>query len=154
MQGAVQSLTREECLTRLSGQRIGRVSVSKDALPVIVPVIYTQDGGYVVFHAPLDQSFATLCDHAVVAFEADGLSAVEDGGWSVHVVGVASMLDHAGSGSQRSAQVSLERITGLALDVGLVDQCRLYPSPMLKAKECKGQDTQGSRNCFHGTPIR
>jgi nitroimidazol reductase NimA-like FMN-containing flavoprotein (pyridoxamine 5'-phosphate oxidase superfamily) len=128
MQGTVQSLTREECLARLAGQHIGRVSVSKDAMPVIVPVIYTQTGGHVVFRAPLDHSFATLCDHAVIAFEADGLSAVEDGGWSVHVVGVASMLAGVGSEPQWSAQLSLERITGLALEACTGGQLDLTPT--------------------------
>jgi hypothetical protein len=122
----IQSLTREECLARLSHQRVGRVSVSKDALPLIVPVIYVRDGSDLVFRSPLDAAFAKLCDHAVIAFEVDGLSVVGDTGWSVHVVGVASMLTGAeelrqrGSGmpteagleTHRTVRMGIERVSG------------------------------------------
>jgi uncharacterized protein len=116
MRDMVKSMTREQCLTRLSSQRVGRVSVSKDALPLIVPVRYVQDGAGLVFCAPLDARFASLCDRAVVAFEVDDLFPIEGGGWSVHVVGIASMLDRIGSevGSEvgQSLHLSVEQITG------------------------------------------
>jgi nitroimidazol reductase NimA-like FMN-containing flavoprotein (pyridoxamine 5'-phosphate oxidase superfamily) len=121
MQGTVESLTREQCVARLAGQRIGRVSMSRNALPVIVPVTYFQDGANIVFRAPLDASFATLCDGAVIAFEADGLSTVESSGWSVHLVGVASILSRDGGEGAQSARVSLERVTGLQI-AATVDQ--------------------------------
>jgi nitroimidazol reductase NimA-like FMN-containing flavoprotein (pyridoxamine 5'-phosphate oxidase superfamily) len=109
-------MTREQCLTRLSSQRVGRVSVSKDALPFIVPVNYRQDAAGLVLCAPLDAGFASLADRAVVAFEVDDLSPIEGGGWSVHVVGVASMLDRLGAGFEsglgQSLQLSVEQITG------------------------------------------
>jgi hypothetical protein len=112
----VRAMTREQCLTHLSSQRVGRVSVSKHALPLIVPVSYLQDGAGLVFSAPLDAGFAALCDRAVIAFEVDDLSPIEGGGWSVHVVGVASMLDRVGTGLGvevgQSLQLSVEQITG------------------------------------------
>jgi nitroimidazol reductase NimA-like FMN-containing flavoprotein (pyridoxamine 5'-phosphate oxidase superfamily) len=74
---------------------LGRVSVSKDALPVVVPVIYIRDGSEIAFHASLDAAVAKLCDPAVIGFEVDGLSGDGDSERSVHVVGVASMLTDA-----------------------------------------------------------
>jgi hypothetical protein len=88
-------LTREECLTRLSSCGVARVSVSIEAMPVIMPVVYLVDDDSVLFRAPLDGGLAEACDGAVIAFEVDDVSpsSARPGGWSVHVVGVGSRLE-------------------------------------------------------------
>jgi Pyridoxamine 5'-phosphate oxidase len=88
-------LTREECLARLSSREVARVSVSIEAMPVIMPVVYLVDDDSVLFRAPLDGGLAEACDGAVIAFEVDDLSpsSVRPGGWSVHIVGVGSRLE-------------------------------------------------------------
>jgi nitroimidazol reductase NimA-like FMN-containing flavoprotein (pyridoxamine 5'-phosphate oxidase superfamily) len=87
-------LTRDQCLARLSGRTVGRVSVSMGALPVVVPVVYELDADSVLFHAPLDGLLAPACDGSVIAFEVDDLTTADrpDGGWSVHVTGIASLV--------------------------------------------------------------
>jgi nitroimidazol reductase NimA-like FMN-containing flavoprotein (pyridoxamine 5'-phosphate oxidase superfamily) len=92
MYGDVQTLTGDQCLNRLSRQRIGRVSVSKDALPIIIPVDYARDGDSIVFRARQHSMLAQACDEAVVAFEVDEFSATSRTGWSVQIVGLATLL--------------------------------------------------------------
>jgi Pyridoxamine 5'-phosphate oxidase len=108
MRGVVRSLTDEQCLRRLASHRVGRVSVSRGALPVVMPVTYFSDGDGVVFRAPLDADFVRACDNAVIAFEVGDLE--EAGGWTVHVVGIAMMRP------DQTARVSIARVSGRCLD--------------------------------------
>jgi nitroimidazol reductase NimA-like FMN-containing flavoprotein (pyridoxamine 5'-phosphate oxidase superfamily) len=90
----VHVLTREQCVSRLSRRSVGRVSVSMNALPVVVPVDYLIEGDSVVFRAPLDRGLAAACDGSVIAFEVDDFATLvaADARWSVHIIGVASLL--------------------------------------------------------------
>jgi nitroimidazol reductase NimA-like FMN-containing flavoprotein (pyridoxamine 5'-phosphate oxidase superfamily) len=101
-------LTRDQCVARLSGRTVGRVSVSRGALPVVVPVVYELDGDSVLFHAPLDGLLAAACDGAVIAFEVDDLATAgcPAGGWSVHVTGVGSLV------TDEVVRLETDRITG------------------------------------------
>jgi nitroimidazol reductase NimA-like FMN-containing flavoprotein (pyridoxamine 5'-phosphate oxidase superfamily) len=92
MAGNVEVLSDEQCLARLSTQSIGRVAVTKDALPVILPVNFVTDGSSVVFRTPSRGLLAQACDDNVIAFEVDDFSAAADAGWSVLIVGVAHLL--------------------------------------------------------------
>jgi uncharacterized protein len=92
MASAVTVLTEAQNLTRLSQRCIGRVSVTQDALPVIVPVRYVVDGTSVVFRADRDDMLVRACDGNVIAFETDEFSSAADVGWSVLIVGVARLL--------------------------------------------------------------
>jgi nitroimidazol reductase NimA-like FMN-containing flavoprotein (pyridoxamine 5'-phosphate oxidase superfamily) len=106
----VQTLTGDQCLNRLSQQRIGRVSLSKHALPIIVPVDYARDGDSIVFRARHHSMLAQACDKAVIAFEADEFSAASDTGWSVQVVGIGSLL--AASERSHALTLGLPRMLG------------------------------------------
>jgi hypothetical protein len=126
MSDEVEVLTRAQCLSRLSRQDVGRVAVSINAMPKIVPVRYLIEGGDLIFRAPLDNTLATSCDEAVIAFEVDEIATAYGGGWSVHVLGVASLSASIGSrptqcvssqgpaetGRGQSVQLSLNRISG------------------------------------------
>jgi Pyridoxamine 5'-phosphate oxidase len=115
MRGIVGSLTTEQCLRRLSTHRVGRVSVSRGALPVIMPVTYVTIGDSVVFRAPLDADFVRACDHAVVAFE---VGDIDDAcGWTVHVVGIAIMA------GDQTARVPVARVSGRCLDSASMFAC-------------------------------
>jgi Pyridoxamine 5'-phosphate oxidase len=117
MTGVVRKLTRAECLARLAGHSLGRVSISKGALPIIEPVIYRKDGSSVVFRAPFDDDFAALCDAAVIAFEVDDLSTSGDIGWSVQVVGVASVRADGDTDSVQVATLNLGRLSGHKIEL-------------------------------------
>jgi nitroimidazol reductase NimA-like FMN-containing flavoprotein (pyridoxamine 5'-phosphate oxidase superfamily) len=90
MASFVQSMTPDECLQELQGHRVGRVSVTHQALPVVVPVNYAVVGHAVVFRTRNDGFLADACGNAVIAFEIDELADDGSRGWSVLVVGVAS----------------------------------------------------------------
>jgi uncharacterized protein len=105
MASTVQSMTAAECLQELHEHRVGRVSVTHQALPVIVPVNYAVVGHAVVFRTRSDGFLADACRSAVIAFEIDELADDGSCGWSVLVVGVASAATDS----------ELLRATGLGL---------------------------------------
>jgi nitroimidazol reductase NimA-like FMN-containing flavoprotein (pyridoxamine 5'-phosphate oxidase superfamily) len=92
MTGHVDVMPDAECRELLATASVGRVSVTNDALPVIAPVNYVLDGDTVLFRTRRDGMLARACDDAVIAFEIDELSADGSSGWSVNVVGIASLL--------------------------------------------------------------
>jgi nitroimidazol reductase NimA-like FMN-containing flavoprotein (pyridoxamine 5'-phosphate oxidase superfamily) len=114
MASNVTVLTDTQCLTLLSQQRIGRVSVTQDALPVIVPVNYVADGMSVVFRTHQGGILARACDGNVIAFETDEFSSAADAGWSVLIVGVARLLTP--SESKRALTLGLASSAGDACD--------------------------------------
>lgn len=69
---------------------LGRIGISIDALPVILPVHYAVIGGAIVFRTNPGTKLAAATDHAVVAFEVDSYDEDSGAGWSVVVQGVAS----------------------------------------------------------------
>jgi nitroimidazol reductase NimA-like FMN-containing flavoprotein (pyridoxamine 5'-phosphate oxidase superfamily) len=103
-------MSRDECLTALRAHRVGRVSVTHQALPVIVPVNYVVDGQTVVFRTRSDGFLAAACRSNVIAFEIDDLADDGSTGWSVLVVGVADAL--ADSERVRAAALGLASAAG------------------------------------------
>jgi nitroimidazol reductase NimA-like FMN-containing flavoprotein (pyridoxamine 5'-phosphate oxidase superfamily) len=113
MSGDIESLTHTQCVDRLAQHDVGRVSVSVDAMPVIVPVLYAIDGDDIVFEAPLDVTLAAACDHAVIAFEVDHISHAANGGWSVQALGVANVVrDRDLTDTEQRVRLPLERMSG------------------------------------------
>ena len=90
-EGLVQ-LNREECMRLLASASFGRVGVSVDALPAIVPVTIAVTGGGVVFRTIPGTKLAYATEHSVLAVEADYYDPSLRDGWSVLVRGVASKL--------------------------------------------------------------
>ena len=128
----VRVLTDSQCRARLAERRIGRVSVTKDALPVIVPVNFVVDGMSVVFRTNPDGMLVRACDGNVIAFEVDEFSAAADAGWSVLIVGVARLLrtseqiralrlglvTAAGEDCDQFIRLQLSRISGREIAAG------------------------------------
>jgi nitroimidazol reductase NimA-like FMN-containing flavoprotein (pyridoxamine 5'-phosphate oxidase superfamily) len=86
----VEELEPEECLRLLSTVPVGRVGVTIDALPAVLPVNFVVSNGAVVFRTIPGTKLDASTKDAVVAFEADAYGTNEDpGGWSVLVRGVA-----------------------------------------------------------------
>jgi nitroimidazol reductase NimA-like FMN-containing flavoprotein (pyridoxamine 5'-phosphate oxidase superfamily) len=84
----IQSLSSEECLQLLSTGRVGRIAVTRDALPVILPVNYAVDGGSILIRTTDGAILrAARAGGAVVAFEVDNLDERTMTGWSVLVTG-------------------------------------------------------------------
>jgi nitroimidazol reductase NimA-like FMN-containing flavoprotein (pyridoxamine 5'-phosphate oxidase superfamily) len=81
-------LDRDECVRLLLRHQVGRVAVTIDGQPHIVPVTYAADtAGDVVFRTGPD-TVLTRVDLERVAFEIDGVDEQARTGWSVSVHGV------------------------------------------------------------------
>jgi uncharacterized protein len=86
-----QVLAPADCLRLLAGVRLGRVAISVNALPAILPVRFTLDHDEIVFRAPPGGVLAQGTRDAVVAFQADG-SEPGNGTWSVLATGLSRHL--------------------------------------------------------------
>jgi nitroimidazol reductase NimA-like FMN-containing flavoprotein (pyridoxamine 5'-phosphate oxidase superfamily) len=120
-------LSREECLNLLRRSHIGRVGVSVDALPAVLPVNFTVVGDDVVFRTNAGAKLDAALANNVVAFEADGVDPTYHTGWSVLVQGMAREVVEpgeveqmrraplrawAGNGRDRFVRISTQRVTG------------------------------------------
>jgi nitroimidazol reductase NimA-like FMN-containing flavoprotein (pyridoxamine 5'-phosphate oxidase superfamily) len=106
--------------------------VTHDALPVIAPVNYVLDGNSVLFRTSHNGMLARACDDAVIAFEIDELSPDGSSGWSVNVVGIASLL--GGSEQRRAVRLALVSAAGadrdqfVRLRIGVLSGRRISPA--------------------------
>ena len=96
-----QVLAPAECLRLLAGERLGRVAITVNALPVILPVRFALDRDEILFRAAVGGLLAQATRQAVVAFEADG-SEPGLGSWSVLATGMAR---HLAEGDGRALSV-------------------------------------------------
>ena len=88
----LEILGREECMLLLSNARYGRVGVSVDALPVVLPVNFALDDEEIVIQTSPGTKLHAALAGAVVAFEADRVDIRYHTGWSVLVQGRSRML--------------------------------------------------------------
>jgi hypothetical protein len=91
-QAAFDVLPESECIVGLRSQRIGRIALSVDALPAVVPVYFVVDGMAVVFRTRPGSVLDRHCRNTVVAFEVDSHDAARREGWSVMLVGTANVM--------------------------------------------------------------
>lgn len=131
MTGRLEVMTDDECRGLLASTKVGRVSVTFDALPVIAPVNYVLDGNSIVFRTRSDGMLAGACRDAVIAFEIDDLAGDGSAGWSVNIVGIATILEP--SENVRALSLGLvsaagdDRDTFIRLRLGLVSGRRITP---------------------------
>jgi uncharacterized protein len=83
-------LTREECFELLARTSVGRIAISIDALPVILPVHFTLMGDSVLFRTVPGTRLDSATIGTVVAFEAEGWGPADNSYWSVLLQGIAS----------------------------------------------------------------
>ena len=84
---------REECLRLLSAAPIGRIAVSRDALPSILPVNFVLRDEAVLFASGSGSKALAVAHGDVIAFEVDDFEVGSRTGWSVLVVGRAEEVD-------------------------------------------------------------
>jgi hypothetical protein len=86
----VWELSPAECMDLLGSASVGRLGVTIDALPAVLPVNFVVSEGAVVFRTVPGTKLDAATHGAVVAFEADAYGTSEDPqGWSVLVRGLA-----------------------------------------------------------------
>ena len=86
----LEVLGHDECLRLLRSAPVGRIGVSSQALPVVLPVNFAVDDGRVVIRTNPGTKLDAAVRNAVVAFEVDHYETLGHEGWSVLVVGRAS----------------------------------------------------------------
>jgi uncharacterized protein len=103
----LQMLDRDECLRLLEEVRVGRVGVTTEALPVVLPVNFVLDRERVVFSSAPGTKLYVAATGAQMAFEADDVDPGARAGWSVCVTGPGTLV---------SDPAEVERLRGLPLD--------------------------------------
>jgi nitroimidazol reductase NimA-like FMN-containing flavoprotein (pyridoxamine 5'-phosphate oxidase superfamily) len=91
-----RELSREECERLIAGGGVGRVGLSTDAGPLIIPVNFVVQQGTIVFRTDPHSVVATHGWGRRVAFEVDAIDAVHATGWDVLVVGRLEPVDDPG----------------------------------------------------------
>jgi hypothetical protein len=85
--GALEQLSRDECLTLMASVPVGRVIYTRRALPAVELVNFALDHGDIVIKTDRGGKLAAAARGAVVAFEADCLDLAHQVGWSVTTIG-------------------------------------------------------------------
>jgi len=86
----LRDLGRDECLSLLTSQRVGRIAFTDDSGPDVLPVNYVMDGEDVLLTTTGYGAIARAATGARVAFEIDGIDEFTESGWSVVVRGHAT----------------------------------------------------------------
>ncbi|MGH9091272.1 MAG: pyridoxamine 5'-phosphate oxidase family protein [Acidimicrobiales bacterium] len=101
------AIPTEECWRLLGTAEVGRLALSVDALPAVLPVRYVVDGREVTVCLGELRVPERSAHQAIVALEVDELGSRDHAGWFVHAVGMARLAPRAaggaGGGNGRSA---------------------------------------------------
>ena len=89
----LETLSGAECLALLGSNDFGRIGLSINALPAILPVNYKVVDGVVVILSAGGAKLSAAANHSVVAFEVDNYSPSGEYGWSVLAIGVAFRVE-------------------------------------------------------------
>ncbi|MGH9029220.1 MAG: pyridoxamine 5'-phosphate oxidase family protein [Acidimicrobiales bacterium] len=98
------------CLEKLETASVGRLGVSMDALPVVLPVNFALDGNSIVIRTTPGTKLSAAINQAVVAFEVDDYDAETARGWSVLVQGTAREITTTW-GLERARSLPLRPVT-------------------------------------------
>lgn len=104
----LEMLDREDCFRLLQQARIGRVGITTDAMPVVLPVNFALDGERIVFSSAPGTKLYVAATGTQVAFEADDVDSAARWGWSVCVTGPATVVKEAADRDRLQA-LPLER---------------------------------------------
>ncbi len=89
---SLETLSTRESVALLSTIPVGRVVFTVGALPAIVPVAFAVHDGAVVMRTSPRSRLAKAAPGGVLAFEIDDIDAEARTGWSVVVMGVATVV--------------------------------------------------------------
>jgi nitroimidazol reductase NimA-like FMN-containing flavoprotein (pyridoxamine 5'-phosphate oxidase superfamily) len=88
----LHTMDRAECLRLLRAATVGRIAFIERGLPAIQPVNFTVDGNNVIIRTSGGGKLAAAVTGAMVAFETDEVDPATRSGWSVVVLGHASLV--------------------------------------------------------------
>lgn len=90
-----EALTKAECRRLLATREVGRLALTVNALPQVVPVRFHDDGERLWCQTAGPQRFDRSLDGHVVGFEADDLDLDHGTGWCVSVTGTIHVVGRA-----------------------------------------------------------
>ncbi|HET9070807.1 MAG TPA: pyridoxamine 5'-phosphate oxidase family protein [Acidimicrobiales bacterium] len=103
----LEILPRDACLELLRSRTIGRVGLTRDALPTILPVNYRLVDEQIVYATGTGSKSLAALHEQVVAFEVDDADSARREGWSVVVVGIPRELDDGDRHATRAVAMGL-----------------------------------------------
>ncbi|MEZ0580285.1 pyridoxamine 5'-phosphate oxidase family protein [Nocardioides sp. MH1] len=86
----LRDLTRDEALSLLHSQCVGRIAFADDSGPDVLPVNYMMSGEDVLIATSAYGAIARAATNGRVAFEVDELDGYTESGWSIVVRGRAT----------------------------------------------------------------
>ena len=89
------TLPEDECFRLLTRGHFGRVGLVEDGRPIVLPVHYVFDRGFVVFQSTAGSKLEAAITGRSVAFEIDTVDPMYHGGFSVLAYGPADVVDSA-----------------------------------------------------------
>jgi hypothetical protein len=108
-----EHLRESECRALLATRTFGRVGATSGGLPVIVPVRYEWSGSRVSFWTSARAELRALATGDVLAFEVDSDDPVTGAGWSVLVLGRATLSSTvAATAPDHGVELDCELISG------------------------------------------
>lgn len=115
----IDSLPESVCRRLLERNTLGRVGITSGGLPLILPVHYVYDDGVIEFRTGAGTKLRAAANGDVLAFEVDAYEEASGRGWSVMVLGRATVVttDPNPSG-ERTHYVRLfcELVTGRVIE--------------------------------------
>jgi hypothetical protein len=90
----MEEIDRQECLALLAGERLGRLGVLVDGVPLVLPMQFALDGEDIVLRTNAGAKF-NEAPLSAVSFEVDHVDWEKKEGWSVLVKGVAQDISTA-----------------------------------------------------------
>lgn len=130
MDAQLLTMDREECLSLLAGEQVGRIVHGHGPLPTILPVTYVLDAETIVFRTVAASRLVATAG-SLVAFEVDEMEPALHAGWSVVVQGRLERVTDAQEVQRLSALVEAwapgERDALLRIHPSLVNGRRIVP---------------------------
>jgi nitroimidazol reductase NimA-like FMN-containing flavoprotein (pyridoxamine 5'-phosphate oxidase superfamily) len=103
----IEALDRDECLTLLRADVVGRIGIVDHGTPIVLPVNYAMDGESIVFLTGTGSKLEAA-GRGPACFEIDGFDRTERHGWSVLATGrLEEVTPHL--------HADLARVTGLGV---------------------------------------
>ena len=123
----LEVLDRQECLRLLATGTIGRIGLTMEALPVVLPINFRLVDDRIVFLTGVGSKLDAAAANAIVSFEVDDFDPMAHTGWSVVVTGAtcevtdaerqsalhwARVPRWAPAGDARYVEIATDRISG------------------------------------------
>lgn len=88
----LEVLSEQDCYELLTQVHLGRVALTRGALPMILPVNFALLDGAIIIRTSAGSKMSAAVARQVVCFEADAADSLYHEGWSVTVTGRTTLI--------------------------------------------------------------